>query len=316
MSTATGRIFNLQRHSTEDGPGIRTTVFLKGCPMHCPWCHNPEGINSSPELVWYSARCMGASDCVKACPQQALELTGEGVIIDRTRCDACGECTEVCPANALEILGRKHTVDEVMAVVLRDKVFYEKSRGGMTVSGGEPSVQGDFSLALMQAARREGIHVALDTCAGRIWGALWPLVEAADLILLDLKTMDKECHQQYTGIPLDLVLANARRIAEKGKSIWVRTPVVPGHTDSEENIRRVARFIRQDLPTTTRYDLLAFNNACGPKYTRLGLTWKLEGVDKVTEETMKRLAEAARGEGLPFVHWSGMTKQPDRCSGT
>lgn len=303
-----GMVFNIQRNSTEDGPGIRTTVFMKGCPMHCPWCHNPESIKVSPELVWYSVRCIGAQACVSECPKDALALTQDGIIIDRGRCDACGQCVVACPANALEVLGKRMTVEEVAAIVLRDRVFYEKSGGGMTVSGGEPSLQPGFAAALMQVMRREGIHVALDTCGGTKWKVLEPLVELADLVLLDLKIMDEDKHPRVLGVSLDTVLNNAREIARMGKNLWVRTPVIPGYTDSEENIRRIAHFIRNHLPNTTRYDLLAFNNTCSTKYRRLGQVWSMEEESQISKERMDMLAGIAKEEGLDFVHWSGMTK--------
>lgn len=303
-----GMVFNIQRNSTEDGPGIRTTVFMKGCPMHCPWCHNPESIKTSPELVWYSIRCIGAQTCIDDCPKDALTLSQEGIIIDRSRCDACGKCVNACPTNAMEILGKRMTVEEVSGIVLRDRIFYEKSGGGMTLSGGEASLQPDFAAALMRVMRREGIHVALDTCGGTKWKVLEPMVELADLILLDLKIMDEEKHLKILGVSLDTVLKNAREIANKGKILWVRTPVIPGYTDSEENIRRIAHFIKKHLPNTTRYDLLAFNNTCSAKYYRLGKTWIMEEESLISKERMDILAGIAKEEGLDFVHWSGMTK--------
>lgn len=302
-----GSIFNIQLNSTEDGPGIRTTVFLKGCPMRCPWCHNPESIKKAGQLVWYESRCIGDQKCVKDCPKKALELTEKGIVVDRDLCDACGICTDVCPAAALEVLGKEYTVDEVADIVLRDKVFYKKSDGGMTLSGGEPAIQPLFSAALIKAVQREGIHVALDTCCGTGWKVLQPLVELADLVLLDIKTMDERDHLRSTGISLKRVLDNARRIAKIGKPIWVRTPVIPGYTDNVENIKKVARFIKQELPTTSRYDILAFNKICEPKYDRLGLPWELAGVDLLTEDAMISLADAAKGEGIEFAHWSGLT---------
>lgn len=300
-------VFNVQRYSTEDGPGIRTTVFLKGCPMRCPWCHNPEGLDRRPQLVWYEVRCIGARDCLKACPREALTLTPEGMVIDRERCDACGICEEACPAAALEVIGKERTVGEVAAEVLRDRVFYEKSGGGVTLSGGEPALQAEFSRALMEALKAEGIHLALDTCGGVAWKRLEPLVELADLVLYDLKLMDPDAHLEYTGVPLELVLENARRVAAAGKPMWVRTPVIPGYTDGEENIRRIARFVRDELPTVERYDLLAFNNTCDAKYRRLDLIFALAGVGLITEEWMEGLAKAALEEGITVARWSGAT---------
>jgi pyruvate formate lyase activating enzyme len=209
------------------------------------------------------------------------------------------------------VLGKRYAVEEVVGTVLRDKLFYEKSGGGMTLSGGEPSIQTAFSQTLMQEIGDQGIHTAIETCAGTSWEALGPLVESARLILLDLKLMDEVKHREYTGVPLGTVLANARRVADLDKEIWVRTPIIPGYTDSEGNVRSVARFILKHLSTATRYDLLAFNNLCATKYERLGLQWQLAGVDMVTTKTMEILSGVARSEGLGNVHWSGMTKSEE-----
>ncbi len=308
MAELKGTIFNIQRYSTEDGPGIRTTVFLKGCAMRCPWCQNPESINKRPQLIWHEAQCIGDESCIQQCPRNALAHCPKGIVIDRQLCDTCGICTDACPTNAMEILGKTYTVTQVASIVLEDKTFYEKSNGGMTLSGGEPAMQPAFCTSLMKAVKREGIHVALDTCCGVSWEKLSPLADLADLLLIDLKIMDEAKHLELTGVPLDLVLANAMKVSQKGKPIWVRTPIIPGYTESVENIRKTAGFIKRNLPTAVRYDILAFNNYCASKYSNLDMAWALDGAELIPAETMETLAETAMGEGLAFARWSGLTR--------
>lgn len=303
----TGVTFNIQQFSIEDGPGIRTTVFMKGCPLRCVWCHNPEGLRSRPELVWHDTRCIAARDCLRVCPEQALLLTPQGMQIERERCTVCGECVQACPASALEIIGQRWTVDGLVAEILKDKVFYETSGGGVTFSGGEPMMQVAFLVEVTRRCKEEGIHVALDTSGVMPWDAYERILPFVDLVLLDLKIMDAARHEAATGMSNANVLVNARHLADAGLRVWIRTPVIPGYTDDRENIAAIGDFIRNFLPNVERWDLLAYTNLGRPKYHRLALDYALEVIPLMTRQQMESVWGVAV-QRVPVAQWSGATR--------
>ena len=302
-----GFIFNVQRFSTADGPGIRTTVFFKGCPLHCAWCHNPEGQLSVPELVWHDVRCMGAQECLRVCPEDALTLTKEGMRINREKCTVCGECVQACPTAALEVIGRDWSAEELMGELLKDEVFYETSAGGVTFSGGEPMMQVDFLCEVLPRCRQNQLHVALDTCGAASWESFERVLPWVNLVLYDLKIMDANRHKAATGVGNELILENARRLANQRIPIWIRTPLIPGFTSDHENIEAIARFIRDELPAVERWDLLAYTNLGKPKYERLDRKYLLPQAPLLTLNEVESAWKTAL-ELVPVARWSGATR--------
>jgi pyruvate formate lyase activating enzyme len=303
-----GRVLNIQRFSTEDGPGIRTTIFLQGCPLRCTWCQNPESWELRPQLVWYGERCIAARHCLTACPEKALALTQDGMVIDRAKCTGCGACEETCPAKALEILGREMSISEVLDQVLRDRTFYEESNGGVTLSGGDPVFQPQFSLGILQELKDANIHTAIDTTGYVAKESFAKLVELSDLVLFDLKQMNEELHHELTGVDLARILSNAEWLGTQKKRLWVRTPIIPTLTDQPENIRSIASFIKDFLANAERWDLLCYNNLSISKWDRLDMHYELEDLPLVSEERIKELADIAKASGVE-VTWSGVVQE-------
>jgi pyruvate formate lyase activating enzyme len=276
--------------------------------MRCLWCHNIENIDPDPTLVWYEVKCIGDQSCVRACPEGALELTPDGLKIDREKCVVCGTCEDACPAGAVKVMGKVWFSDDLIQELLRDKVFFETSNGGVTLSGGEATYQAEFAIEVAEGLQSQDVHVALDTCGYCSEKIMGDFLAHVDMVLYDLKTMDPNRHREYTGVPIDRVLSNALIVTESRKPVWIRTPIIPEHTDDEENIRTIARFVLENMPTVERYDLLAFNRMCIDKYSLFDLEYPLKDYDLMTRDRMEYLAQVAREEGLENVFWSGMTK--------
>lgn len=346
LSSKEGIVLSIQRMSTEDGPGLRSTAFLKGCPLACAWCHNPESLDPRPQVQWVGLRCIAASTqdgcgaCVAACPRGALSRSAEGIlIIDRKACaaasgaeatpgagGACGRCAEACPAGAVEILGTRMTAEALAAELLKDRTWFGKSdRGGITLSGGEASAQPGFALEVLRLCREAGVHTALDTCGVASWEVLERLYTQLDLVLYDLKESEPQRHKAFTGLDNGLVVKNLEltlaHMARTGRpeALWLRTPIVPGATDRVENLKAlgdmVAKLARLPGPGIERWELCAFNNLCADKYRRLGLDWAYATAPLMTATDMSGLAAAARlgSRGLVEVTWTGSTRiEPER----
>jgi len=264
----TGTVLNIQRASFHDGPGVRTTVFFKGCPLHCPWCHNPESLAFEPELWVWTERCLGCGACLEACPRQGGPLPA-GTALGTLGCEGCRRCVEACPSGARAIAGHSMTVAEVLEAVRRDRLVYEESGGGVTFSGGEPLAQPAFLLACLEACRRDGLHTAVDTCGLARREVVEAVADHANLLLWDLKHLDPRRHEELTGAPLAPILDNLAAVAARGVPVWLRLPVVPGYTDDPASVRAAAA-LAASLPTIRRVSLLPYHRTGTGKMSRLG----------------------------------------------
>ena len=303
--------------STEDGPGIRTTVFFKGCSLKCTWCHNPESISAHPQVHWVENRCIGCKICLEVCPQGALTIGQEGDRIDRGLCSGCGACAEECPGAALELLGSRWSLEDLIVELIKDGAYFAKSGGGITLGGGEPALQARFNEVLLTELKARHVHTALDTCGLCARNDLAKLLPCTDLLLFDLKAIDPEKHRMLTGSTNTQILENILYVRDcmktRGypKELWIRTPVIPGATAKEEDIRNIGRFIATNLDgCVNRWELCAFNNLCKDKYLRLGLDWGFKDCELLSELYMEKMAMVARNSGVnpDVVFISGSTK--------
>lgn len=293
----TGLIFDIKRYAIHDGPGIRTTVFFKGCPLQCKWCHNPESWRFAPELALRLTRCLRCGQCVSVCVQNAVSFTEDFPLTKPDKCTCCGQCVELCQGGAREIIGRQITVAEVMEEVEKDIIFYDESGGGVTFSGGEPLLQPEFLLAGLNQCRKRQIHTAVDTSCHAQPDVLEKIGPKADLFLCDLKHMNNDMHLRYTGVENTLILENIRYLSQAGKQIIIRIPIVPGFNDDPDNVEACGQFAAS-LPGVTRIDILPYNCGGNEKAARLATGINLMEAEMPDDEHMASIADRFNNYGL------------------
>ena len=289
---STGIIFNIQRYSINDGPGIRTTVFLKGCPLNCWWCQNPESQLSGQEMIFWGDRCIGCGACSTICPSGAIQIKNGIPITEKEKCILCGKCIEKCPAIAREIIGEKLTAEEVIKEIEKDLVFYEESGGGATFSGGEPLRQPEFLEGLLSGCREKKIHTAVDTSGYISWEILNKINPKVDLFLYDLKLMDNERHKKYTGVSNEIILENLEKLSSVRNNIFIRFPVIPGINDDYQNIRKLGEFLSS--LEITQVNLLSYHYIGKDKYRRLGSAYKLATTQPPSKEKLSEVSAILR----------------------
>ena len=291
-----GVIFNIQRYSVHDGPGIRTTVFLKGCPLRCGWCHNPEGLESQPQVVIYDG-CIDCGRCRLICPACKSPLAAEADETKTITCGHCWTCIPPCPTGSRRVIGREMTETEVMTEVLKDRIFYSDSGGGVTFSGGEPLSQAPFVRKLLSRCREQDIHTAVDTSGFGSQEDLLSLAELAGLFLFDLKLMDDEKHKQYTGVSNRTILENLTALAKVHRNIWLRVPIIPSITDEPSNLDAIAD-LAATLPAVRQVCLLPYHKTAAAKFKRLGKPYPLENIEQPNPEYMESLRQRFAARGL------------------
>lgn len=292
-----GMIFDIQRFSIHDGPGIRTTVFVKGCSLNCFWCHNPESIHKKQELQLFQSKCIGCGDCIKACPPKAHIVINNNKTYQREKCISCGKCADGCFSGALVMSGKIVSAEDVVAEIIRDKSFYDESGGGVTISGGEPLLQKEFVIEILKLCKANGIHTAIETAANCRWNDISDVLQYTDMVMTDIKHMNPDKHKWATGVSNERILANAEKIAEYGIDTLFRTPVIPTVNDTNEEISAIAFFVRDLMSkyqnSSIQLELLKFHQLAGDKYKSLGIDYKAGLLNPLSKERMLELQNIA-----------------------
>jgi pyruvate formate lyase activating enzyme len=295
LKTAAARrlVLSITRMTIHNGPGIRTLILFKGCPLHCIWCSTPESQKDKPEIALYADRCNRCNQCVTVCPANAINITGETISINRTACNNCGKCAQVCYTGALKLLGQEMTMDELLTEIKKDAVVYKHSHGGVTISGGEPLLHPEFNGELLQAYKKENISVGVDTCGHVPWANIEAVLPYVDFFLWDIKHMDSKQHKKFTGVSNSLILNNVLSVSKRNIPLYIRVPVIPGYNDSEENIRATCEFVR-GLTSMVSIDLLPLHHLGKARYNSLDLTYPIADIPLIPDsilENVKRLVE-------------------------
>lgn len=296
MKDLKATIFNIQRYSIDDGPGIRTIVFFKGCPLRCLWCCNPESQNFEPEISHNSNICLKCGKCAQACPQKAITMTENGPVIDRSLCIACGTCTTKCVTEAIKMIGEVSTVQDVFNVVIKDAMFYNESGGGVTVSGGEPLMRADFVKELFSMVKEHKINTAVETCGFVPWEAFEKVLDVVDLFLFDIKQMDNEKHQKLTAVGNELIHSNLRKLVERKANVLIRLPLIPTLNDDEEELNKIADMMEE--LNLTNVELMPYHDYGSGKYGQLDKEYELSHLKKHSDDRVKQMSEIFTRRGL------------------
>ena len=293
-----GLVFDIKRYSINDGPGIRVTVFLKGCPLHCRWCHNPESISPEIQKLFTAAKCIGCGECCRVCPVQACTMAPEGIVTDASLCTLCGKCAEACPSLATEMSGRSYSVGDLLGVIEKERPFFDQSGGGVTFSGGEPLLYPDFLVEVLEACGNRHVHRAVDTSGFAKTEALLRVAAHTDLFLYDLKMMDADKHKLYTGVDNRLILENLTVLAHSGAAIQIRLPLIGGINDDDDSMGRTAAFVAGLGGEKKLVSLLPFHDVARGKDVKLGQERDLSGFGEPNPVTLDRVVRIFADHGL------------------